>query len=188
MAVPIAVRLRPVSRPSALLAAALALAGCGGGHHAAAARVHHAAPPQHRATAPPKESTPHLRPAPDSEVAVVRAWSDSLRAGRVKKASSYFALPAIVQNGGDPLTLRTRFAVRYFNASLPCGARVVRGVTAGGHYIIVTFRLTERKGVTPGCGSGTGQLAATAFAFRHGKISEWRRVIPSRRAPAGPSA
>jgi hypothetical protein len=40
----------------------------------------------------------------------------------------------------------------------------------------VTFRLTERAGSKVGCGSGTGTLAATAFAFRRGKISEWRRV------------
>jgi SnoaL-like domain len=172
---PTAGRLR-CSRPSAALAALVLLVGCGGGGSHAESR-----PVQRHGgerTAPPA-----LHRADPRKVAIVRAWVDALRAGHVARASSYFALPAIVQNASPAYELRTRVQVRAFNASLPCGARFVRAV-ASPHYTIVTFRLTERRGRTPGCGSATGRLAATAFAFRHGKISEWRRVlVPSKPPP-----
>jgi hypothetical protein len=114
----------------------------------------------------------------------VRAWADALRAGHVHQASSFFALPAVVANGGDPVILRTRAELDFFNSSLPCGARVVRALAGRGRYTIVTFRLTERKLAPAPCGSGVGHLAATAFAFRGGKISECQRVtVPPADAP-----
>jgi hypothetical protein len=93
-------------------------------------------------------------------------------------------VPVLVQNGApQPVELTTRHEVRAFNQALPCGARFVSAITGGTRYTIVTFKLTERKRSASGCGNGAGQLAATAFAFRHGKISEWRRVSVPPRSP-----
>jgi hypothetical protein len=113
---------------------------------------------------------------------VITAWSNELRAGHVKRAASYFDVPAIVQNATPPIRLSTRKQVLAFNLTLPCGAHIVKTI-AGAHYTVATFVLTERPG-SPGCGA-TGKLAATAFLLRHGKIAEWRRVLVP--PPLGPA-
>jgi hypothetical protein len=113
---------------------------------------------------------------------VIRTWADTLRAGDVEAAARLFALPARVANGEPPLSLTTRAAVEAFNASLPCGARLVR-TRRRGRYTIATFRLTERPGGD--CGAGVGDIAATAFRLRGGKIVEWLRVRTSS-DPAAP--
>jgi len=169
-------RCRP--RSAALLVALVLPAGCGGGHHARPVATH-AKPQAPARTQTDTQATPAPRtfPADPRRVAIVRKWVATLRAGRIVAASRYFSVPVIVQNAGPAYKLLTPKAVRGFNASLPCGARVVRAV-AGDKYTIVTFRLTERKNSKAGCGTGTGTLAATAFRFRHGRISEWIRVTP----------
>src|SRR5947199_1820764 len=96
--------------------------------------------------------------ATDVSVSVIRNWAGALRAGNVDKAASYFALPAIVENGTPPVRITSRAQVRDFNELLPCGARLIRS-SRHGAYIFATFRLTERVGGT--CGAGAGLLAAT---------------------------
>ncbi|GAC1523112.1 MAG: hypothetical protein NVS2B6_08650 [Thermoleophilaceae bacterium] len=121
-------------------------------------------------------SSTHARTAPATsggDVAVVRGWAEALAAGRVDEAARYFALPATVQNGTPALRLGTHRLVRAFNASLPCGARIL-SARPFGRYTIVTFRLIDRPGGS--CGSGVGGLAATAFVIRGSKIVEWRRA------------
>jgi hypothetical protein len=109
-----------------------------------------------------------------SPAAVIRDWADTLRAGDVRGAAEFFALPSVVANGTEPFVLRTRADARRFNQELPCGARLLRTSSAAG-YTTAVFRLTERPG--PGtCGTGTGMTARTTFVVRHGKIFEWRRV------------
>ena len=108
-----------------------------------------------------------------TDVSVIRDWAQALQAGKVDKAASYFALPAIVQNGTPPLRITTRRGARAFNELLPCGA-VLLMTTRHGVYLDATFRLTNRVGGD--CGSGTGAIAATAFVIRDGKIAEWRRL------------
>jgi hypothetical protein len=150
-------------------AAALTLAACGGS--SAGDGTHSQAQPA------PKQSPPAaggLHPASRANVAVIRAWSDTLRAGHPAKAATFFALPSVIQNAGPEVRLITRKDVVVFNRTLPCGAHLVKTI-AGARYTVATFVLTERPG-SPGC-NGVGQLAATAFLFRHGKISEWRRVV-----------
>lgn len=117
--------------------------------------------------------------AESPRVKVIRAWTDELRRGHIAKASSYFSLPLVVSNSGPVIKLRTRAEVRFFNVSLPCGAKLRKTVT-GKRYTIAVFVLTDRVGSR--C-DGPGHLAATAFAFRNGKISEWRRVQPPVEAP-----
>jgi limonene-1,2-epoxide hydrolase len=133
----------------ALVLLALLAAGCGGGDE-----------PRSPAQAPRAE-------------AVVRAWADDLRRGDVEAASARFAVPALVSNGTPETRLATRDAVRSFNESLPCGARVTRTQRHHG-LVIATFTLTERPGGD--CGSGVGGTARTAFEVRDGRIVRWLRV------------
>jgi hypothetical protein len=159
-----------------VLVAALTLAACGGSHTAKdSARA-----------APPKDYSHYYPPGthkPSKQaIRVITAWSEQLRAGHVKRAASYFAIPVIVQNATPPIRLRTQKEVLAFNITLPCGAHIVKTI-AGQQYTVATFVLTERPG-SRGCGA-TGKLAATAFRLRHGKISEWRRVLVP--PPLGPA-
>jgi hypothetical protein len=185
------VRDNRTTRPLALgLAAALTLAACGGGSSAGdatqpAAKSADATTPKTSGAKPDSKSTrpkrTPLHKASPRVVKVITAWADTLRAGHVRKAASYFDLPVIIQNAGPAVRLTKRSQVLAFNRTLPCGAHVVRTV-AGATYTVATFVLTERPG-SPGCGA-TGKLAATAFLLHHGKISQWIRVqVPP---PLGP--
>jgi hypothetical protein len=139
-----------------LLALAAVAPGCGGGE-APAGRDRTAvdAPPEHR------------------DAAIIRRWSNTLRSGDVEAAARLFAVPATVANGGAPQRLTTFGAIRVFNASLPCGARLLRTRHKDG-YTVATFRLTRRRGAD--CGRGVGVLAATAFVVHRGRILEWLRL------------
>ncbi len=119
-----------------------------------------------------------------SDAEVIRSWAQALTAGRLDKAASYFALPAVVANGTPPIRITRRAEVRDFNELLPCGARLV-ATARHGAYTFATFRLTDRVG--GGCGTGTGTLAATAFLIRHGKIVEWRRLPTPGTGPQAPT-
>lgn len=107
------------------------------------------------------------------DVRVIRGWAQAVTADNLTKAASYFALPAIVQNGTPPVRLTSRAQAFEFNELLPCGARLV-ATARHGAYIYATFRLVNRVG--GGCGAGEGLLAATAFLIRNGKIAQWRRL------------
>lgn len=115
-----------------------------------------------------------------SDVSVIRDWANALRVGDLNRAASYFALPAVVQNGTPPIRITTREQVREFNRLLPCGAVLVR-TARDGRYIDATFRLTNRVGGD--CGPGAGGIAATAFVIRGGKIAEWRRLPDPQSGP-----
>jgi hypothetical protein len=146
--------------------ASVAVAGCGGGKEKA---------PAGTATAPAVPA-PVVAPGVSRGAAnIVRRWADTLRRGDVEAATTFFAVPSFVANGGPPAHLTTRAAILHFNRSLPCGARLVRADRARRGFVIATFVLTERPG--PGtCGSGTGATARTAFRVRNGRITDWLRV------------
>jgi hypothetical protein len=147
----------------ALVSAAIALAGCGGDDGA-------------------KRDAPAPTAGPEA-AAVIRDWADTLRRGDVRGAAKLFALPSIVSNGTPPITLRTPGDALLFNASLPCGAKLIR-TTSASRFTTATFRLTERPG-RGSCGAGTGLTARTTFVISGGKIREWRRVAV-RPKPSGP--
>jgi hypothetical protein len=110
-----------------------------------------------------------------AEVAVIRRWSDALRAGHVVDAARLFRVPADVFDGVNPRrALPDRAAIEKFNRGLPCGARLVSTTRGQGSFVIGTFRLTERPG--RGTCTGVGQPAATAFLIRGGRIASWLRV------------
>ena len=43
----------------------------------------------------------------------------------MERAIGYFALPSVVSNGTSPIKLTSREDVRFFNRTLPCGAKVL---------------------------------------------------------------
>jgi hypothetical protein len=132
-----------------------------------------AEPPQPE-PAEPAERKGGSKVDPD-DIRVVRAWANTLRRGDIRGASRYFALPSLVANGTAPIRLTTRADVRFFNRSLPCGAKVIAAEPARHRFFIVTFRLTERPGKGE-CGGGTGGTARTAFRVRKKHITDWLRV------------
>jgi hypothetical protein len=151
-----------------------------------------------------KPSAPHASKAPASaranpaQVAVIRAWADTLRRGDVPGAAGYFALPSLMINGPDAngnvvgINIRTRAEAEAANASLPCGARLISAAEQG-RYINALFRLTNRPGPGGGCGTGAGQTARTNFVIRNGRIVQWIRAPsqpgdnPPQAAPATPT-
>ena len=139
-------------------------AGCGARHHARAF-------PRTPGSA---VATPAGQPVTRAELAVIRGWSSALRRGRVVAAARYFAVPVTVLNGPSAVVLRTRRAVREFNRELPCGAELTRWQRAPKHFVIATFRLTNRVGSR--CDGTPGALAAVAFLVRRGHIVQWLRV------------
>jgi hypothetical protein len=156
-------------RRLALGAAALtlALAGCGGGSS-----------PTGTTASVPGNADPE-------DVQVIQDWVTALNHNDINGAATFFALPSVAENGLR-FHLRTPGQVRAFNASLPCGAHVVRA-TSVGRVTTATFRLTERPG--PGfCGAGKGGTAKTSFVISAGKIVQWRRVGPGGGSPQAPSS
>lgn len=147
---------------------ALGAAGCGSGAKDA---QHAQAKPRPKASA---TATRDSKPASKGDDAVIRGWADALRAGHVQEASRYFAIPSVVSNGTPPLPLRSRSEIEFFNAALPCGAKVTKTEDTG-IFVVATFELAERPGAGS-CGSGVGGTAKTAFLISKGKIVQWRRV------------
>jgi hypothetical protein len=173
-------------RPTLSLACAgcaLALAACGGGGEGDDDRLDLTTPGAEEQRAQPPVPAPEVD---EADVRVVRAWADTLRRGDVRGAARYFALPSVVANGTAPIKLETRAQVRFFNRTLPCGAKVIGTETAPNGFFIATFRLTERPG-RGSCGAGTGQTARAAFRVRHELITDWLRVQDVDSAPATPS-
>jgi hypothetical protein len=118
---------------------------------------------------PPKNPT-------KGEVRVIRGWADALRAGRVNKAAEFFAIPARVLDGTNPLReLPDINAVRAFNRGLPCGAQLVEAVRGQGWFVVATFRLTERTGPGARPCTGAGNRARTAFLIEDKHIVQWLR-------------
>ena len=114
--------------------------------------------------------------ADPASVEVIDNWARTLTEGDIEGAAGYFAIPSVVQNAGPAIEISDPDDARAFNASLPCGARLIEARPQD-NLVVATFRLTERPG--PGtCGSGVGHRASTAFGIdADGKIAEWRRVV-----------
>jgi hypothetical protein len=177
----------------AATAVLLAAGGCGGGGGKAttgAAGATGTTTGPDRSTAPPSGQRPleeSKRPADPAAVRVIRGWTDAQRASDVDRATSYFAVPAIVENGTAPVELRSRGAIREFNAGLPCGAVLLRTSAATMRlFTVATFRLVDRPGQH--C-DGTGAQARTAFGIEKGRIHAWVRLPdrPQGRTPQPPT-
>jgi hypothetical protein len=174
------VRMRSTLWP-ACAGAALVVAACGGGGDDGD-RLKLTTPGTAEERARPAEE----KKVDPADVRVVRAWADALRHGNVRGAARYFAIPSIVSNGTAPIRLENRAEVRFFNRTLPCGAKVIGTEPAANGFFIATFRLTERPG-RGRCGSGTGATARTAFRVRDEHITDWLRVQDVDPDPDSPS-
>jgi hypothetical protein len=113
-------------------------------------------------------------PVTATEKRIIQNWADELRAGHVNAAASYFDVPVVVSNGEPPATLASKADVLQFNATLACGAKLVKTRRDVDHYVIGTFELTNRPGGN--CGTGTGELAEVAFIIAHDRINQWLRL------------
>ena len=120
--------------------------------------------------------------AATSAVSVIRAWSNALRAGRVRAAAEYFTVPSEMINGVGPggtiavLSIGSLSDAEQANETLPCGARFI-SADQRGPYVNALFRLTGRGGPGGnGCTGATGQTARTNFLIADGRIVEWIRA------------
>jgi hypothetical protein len=164
--------------------AALATSGCGGGSDRRTSTPTGSTGGQ--STAPAQPNFPALeetgRPADPAAVRVIRGWTDAQRASDVERATSYFTVPALVENG-TVQELDSRAAVRAFNAGLPCGAVLLRtSASARRGFTVATFRLVNRPGQR--C-DGIGNQARTAFEIHAGKIRGWVRLTDRRSQGGG---
>jgi hypothetical protein len=143
---------------------------------------------------PSPTATPDPTPEPEGgpvtaeEKRIIRGWSEELRRGHVAAAARYFTVPSLVSNAtGGADRLRSRADVQQFNATLPCGAQLMKTRRSVKRFVIGTFRLTERPGGS--CGAGTGALAEVAFLIRHHHINQWVRLAdPPQPTPTPDSA
>ena len=172
-------------KPLLLLSLVVAAAGCGGGSSDSKTPTTAAQTTTPAYKPSQKDYTNYYPPGthkPSAAAArVITSWADQMRAGHVHRAAAYMASPVIVQNASPPIRLVKRSDIFRWNRDLPCGVHVVK-IIAGARYVVATFVLTERPGAG-NCGA-TGKLAATAFLVRHGKITQWRRVLVP--PPLGP--
>lgn len=188
-----------------MLVLALTLAGCAtditGAHPSATSRASRGARSGSRASSAgtgPGRSGSAVSGSNAAAVAVIRGWATALAHGEIAAAARYFALPSVFVNSvdaaGQPVGVKvtSEREARLVNESLSCGAQLVR-TARHGRYITATFTLVNRTGPGAGCGSGTGQPAATDFLIAHGRIVEWIRApagggIPQVPTPQGPPA
>jgi SnoaL-like domain len=119
--------VRP-ARLFALLVLLAAVAGCDSGSDA------------ERSATVPTES-PGLR---SSEGRLIRDWLQALNRGDYGRAAGFFAPGALVDQG-TPLRLRDRAAARFFNATLPCRADLVKLVDEG-RKVLASFSLRAGPG------------------------------------------
>jgi hypothetical protein len=115
-------------------------------------------------------------------VQVIRGWTNSLRAGEIKRAAGYFALPSTMENS---LIIEIRTAAQAYaaNEGLSCGSKLVYAAKDG-KYIAAVFKLTNRRGPGASCGSGVGSEASVYFLIKHDRIVDWLRA-PNPPSPKG---
>ena len=104
--------------------------------------------------------------------AIVESWSRAINAGDDGAAADLFADDATVIQNGQRLKLANHAEALSFNASLPCGGRIVEQSLAGDE-VTATFALTRRPGHM--C-DGTGQTAVAVFRITDGKITLWHQL------------
>jgi hypothetical protein len=86
--------------PLILVAAALGAGGCGSGSKAV-----------------PGVGGSSSKASASAPAAVIRGWSDALRGGDIDRASGYFAVPSLVENGSPPVELNSVGEVKIFNVA-----------------------------------------------------------------------
>jgi limonene-1,2-epoxide hydrolase len=103
---------------------------------------------------------------------IVERWSKAINASDDKAAANLFADNATVIQGGQSVTLTGHDEALAFNASLPCGGKIVEQALEGDE-VTATFTLIGRPGHT--C-DGPGQTAVAVFRITDGKIVVWQQL------------
>lgn len=126
-----------------------------------------------------------------SAVAVIKGWTDALRAGHRARAASYWAHPSAMVNGPDAhgrftvIRIRDTHDALLADQTLSCGA-TLRGASRKGPYVEAAFTLGPRTG--PGANStGCAGPALVDFLIRHGHIERWLRAPDGSAPPGGPA-
>ncbi len=120
---------------------------------------------------------------------VIAHWADAVRRGDPDRAAGFFDLPAVVYQPSlrSALQVNTPQIAAAFNASLPCGAKLI-GTNPDGRYVVGTFVLVSVG--TAKC-DGEGDLARVGFVFgdqRHPRrFTEWWQVQTKPDARTGPA-
>ena len=104
---------------------------------------------------------------------VIDDWARTLRRGDIDGAAGYFAIPSVAENGPQLVRIADRGDARLFNASLPCGARLIRATDEGDFTSPPSSSPSARARDLRG---RRRPRAQTAFVIEDGKIKEWRRV------------
>jgi hypothetical protein len=117
---------------------------------------------------------------------VIADWAAAVRSGDVARAAGFFTLPAIVSRPGDgTLQVNSEQVAQAFNASLPCGARLL-ATNPAGRYVVGTFLLVDNA--RRRC-ADRGDIARVGFVFgdaeRPRRFTEWWQLA-SPEAPVGP--
>jgi len=102
---------------------------------------------------------------------VVSSWSRALNAGDNEAAADLFADGAVVMVG-QRTTLADHEDALAFNASLPCGGRIVEQSRRGDD-VTATFTLTRRPDHM--C-DDTGETSMILFRVEDGKITLWHQL------------
>ncbi len=111
----------------------------------------------------------HKSASPES---VARSWSADLDRNDNEAAAWLFADGARVIQDGE-LVLDDHAAAVQWNASLPCGGRIISVTPRGKTDVLVVFRLAGRPGHR--C-DGPGADAAALFRVRDGRIVLWHQT------------
>jgi hypothetical protein len=119
---------------------------------------------------------------PPSDRAVIAAWLKALNAHDYRRAASFFARGAIVDQG-QAVRLPDRAAAIEFNRGLPCRGKLT-GVEDEGETSLGTFALIAGSG---GPGANCDGSARVRFTIERGRFKEWRQ-LPTAPAPPGREA
>jgi limonene-1,2-epoxide hydrolase len=103
---------------------------------------------------------------------IVRSWSAALDRNDNNAAAWLFADGAHVVQDDELLLADHADAVRW-NASLPCGGKILSLTEQGADQVLAVFRLEERPAHR--C-DGPGTMAAAIFRVEHGKIVLWHQT------------
>ena len=107
------------------------------------------------------------------DIEVIRAWAEALSESDIEAAAEFFAIPSVAENG-ITYDIETREDARFFNESLPCGAKLES--TEESRASSSPRPSGSRKDpASPAC-PGDGNIAQTSFVIEDGAIVEWRRV------------
>lgn len=127
-------------------------------------------------TTPRDDDAAPPTPNPSRAEQLIQAWLAALEVGDYKRAGSYFARGALVDQG-QPMRLATRADAITFNRLLPCRAHL-NDVRRERRTTLATFLLSDGPG-----GTCTGSVRVR-FTIRDGRFTVFRQLLDDPNAPS----